>query len=372
MSATHLAGATPTPTRREGDLDLELGRRTVWVPVGRAALPVAVRSVVVVVVLAALAAVLAVVAIGTGEIAVAPPEVVAALLGQGHPADQLVVREWRAPRAVMALALGAVLGLGGAIFQSLTRNPLGSPDVIGFATGAYTGAIIVMLVLHGGFVATALGSLTGGILTALAVYLLAVTRTRSGRSADGFRLIIVGIGVAALLSALNTWIMLRSQVEDAMRVAIWGAGSLTGLTWAQAVPSLGITVVLGLAAAVLSRRLHILEMGDDAAAALGVRVEPTRLVLMAVGVATVALCSATAGPISFVALAAPQIARRLTRSAGIALLPAALTGSGLLLLADIVAQRIHPESPIPVGVVTVSIGGVYLVWLLLREGRKRR
>jgi iron complex transport system permease protein len=293
------------------------------------------------------------------------------MLGTGNEGEVLVVRQWRLPRALMALLLGAALGIGGAIFQSLTRNPLGSPDIIGFGTGAYTGALVVILLMGGSYIGTATGALVGGVATALVVYLLSISRGVGRRGVQGFRLIIVGIGVSAMLSAFNTWLILKAEVEDAMRVAIWGAGSLNGMSWEQVTPTLVVMAVMIAAALVLAERMHLLEMGDESATALGIRVEPTRLALMFVGILGVALVSALAGPISFVALAAPQIARRLTRTAGVAIGPAALTGAVLLLISDYVAQRIHPTSPLPVGVITVSVGGVYLVGLLISEGRKR-
>lgn len=367
-STTHRTTASPTGDTQLGRPDL--GRRTWWVPLrgGEIALPV--RSLVVAGIIAALGFAVAVLALGTGDYPISPDRVVAALVGLGDEGDVLVVREWRLPRTLTALLLGAGLGVGGAIFQSLTRNPLGSPDIIGFGTGSYTGALIVMLVFQGGYLAVAGGSLIGGIATAVVVYALSLRRGQSGHSSDGFRLIITGIGVAAMLSAVNSWLILKAELEDAMRVAIWGAGSLNGITWEQAIPAAGIVAAILVATALLARSLQLMEMGDDMAAALGVRVERRRLLLMAVGITAVALVSATTGPIAFVALAAPQIARRVVNATGVPLVASALTGAVLLLGSDLIAQRIHPDTPLPVGVVTVSLGGGYLVWLLIREGRK--
>ncbi len=343
-----------------------LGRTT-----GRVNLRVEIRVVVVCVVMLLLTAVTALVALTSGDYPLSAASALDAAVGRGDAFDVLVVQQWRAPRILMAVLLGGALGVGGAIFQSLTRNPLGSPDIIGFGTGAYTGALLVMLIVGGGYLATAAGALLGGSATAVAVYFLAATRGQSGHTVQGFRLIVIGIGVSAMLSSVNTWLVLQADVEDAMRVAIWGAGSLNGLGWDQALPTVPVVAALGVGAALLARVLHVMEMGDDAAAALGVAVEPSRLALMIVGIATTAVVAATAGPISFIALAAPQIARRLTRAAGIAVAPAAATGAFLLLLSDVVAQRIHPDTPLPVGVVTVSVGGAYLVWLLINEARRR-
>lgn len=357
----------------QDEVPLDMGRRMVRLRLpGLGPATTDLRLLVVLAVIAVLLVTVLVFSVGTGEVEIGPVRVLRALVGQGSELDVLVVHQWRLPRALMAIVLGAMLGIGGGIFQSLTRNPLGSPDVIGFGTGAYTGALVVILVLGGGYLATAAGALVGGVATALVVYLLSVARGSGRRGVQGFRLIIIGIGVAAMLSAFNTWMILRVEVEDAMRVAIWGAGSLNGVTWEQLAPTSVIAVAIVLGTAVLASRMHVMELGDDSAAALGIRTEATRLSLIIVGIATVALVSATAGPISFVALAAPQIARRLARSAGIALVPAAATGSLLLLASDYLAQRIHPMTPLPVGVVTVSVGGVYLIWLLINEGRKSR
>lgn len=157
-----------------------------------------------------------------------------------------------------------------------------------------------------------------------------------------------------------------------MRVAIWGAGSLNGLSWSHVRLSAVAVLLIAVFATVLSERMHLLEMGDDLSTSLGIRTETTRILLIVVGISAVAVVASVAGPISFVALAAPQIARRLTHDSGVAIGPAALVGAFLLLGSDYIAQRIHPQTPLPVGVVTVSLGGAYLVWLLIHEGRKGR
>ncbi|OZC95549.1 iron ABC transporter permease [Rhodococcus sp. 06-235-1A] len=325
-----------------------------------------IRTVAVCAALLLLTAVVAVVAVGTGDYYVPPNEVLDAVFGHSSRIAEIIVMEWRFPRVVLAFLFGAALGVSGAIFQSLTRNPLGSPDIIGFATGAYTGALVVILTLGGGYYQTGAGALVGGLATAAAVYLLAYKR-----GVQGFRLIIVGIGVSAMLASINTWLVVKADLADAIAAAVWGTGSLNGLGWAQVWPALVVSAVIAPCLAVLSRRLPMLEMGDDAARALGVRAEPTRLMLVFLGVALIALVTAAAGPISFVALAAPQLARRLTGTSGVAMVPAACMGALLLVVGDVVAQRVFAPTQLPVGVVTVSVGGAYFVWLLAREGRKQ-
>lgn len=324
------------------------------------------RTVSVCLILAGLAIMAALVTMASGEFQIPLPDVVRALLGQAEGRIHLVVVEWRLPRTALALLLGAALGMGGAIFQSLTRNPLGSPDVIGFDAGAYTGALVVIYLLQGGYYAIAGGALIGGLLTALLVYLLAYRR-----GVQGFRLIIVGIGVSAMLHSLNTWMLLRAKLEVAMAAAIWGSGSLNGMGLDRLGSASLVLMLLVPATLLMSRPMAQLEMGDDAATALGVEVNRTRLILMVLGVALTATVTATAGPIGFVALAAPQLARRLTGSPGVAMLPAAAMGALLLASADFIAQRAFAPTQLPVGIVTVSLGGVYFVWLLLRESKRQ-
>ncbi|WP_307852514.1 iron chelate uptake ABC transporter family permease subunit [Glaciihabitans sp. dw_435] len=315
--------------------------------------------------LAVASIVLALVALGTGDFPLSIPEVVRAMFATDGGFATTVVLEWRLPRVLVALLFGAALSVSGAIFQSLTRNPLGSPDIIGFATGSYTGALIAITVVGSAYLSTAVGALVGGLLTALVVYFLAY---KGGM--QGFRLIIVGIGVTAILHSVNTFLLLRAQTEVAMAASIWGAGSISLVGWNQLAPATIALVVLGIIIALLARSLGQLEIGDDAARSHGLRLEPTRLALLVTGVALTAVVTASAGPIAFVALATPQIARRLTGTAGISLVPAALTGAFLLLGADFVAQHLLPGS-LPVGIVTVVAGGAYLIVLLISEARKR-
>jgi iron complex transport system permease protein len=309
---------------------------------------------------------LAVVALGTGDYPLSVPEVVAAMFATDGRFETMIVLEWRLPRVLVAIVFGGALALSGAVFQSLTRNPLGSPDIIGFATGSYTGALIVITLIGDSYFSTAGGAIVGGLLSAVVVYLLAYRR-----GVQGFRLIIVGIAVTAILHAVNTWLLLRAQVEVAMAASIWGAGSISLVGWDQALPAFGVLAALGVVLLALSGGMRQLELGDDAAKAHGMRVEATRLSLLVVGVAMIAVVTASAGPIAFVALAAPQIAGRITRSAGLPLVASALTGALLLLAADFTAQHLLP-SAVPVGMVTVVIGGLYLIGLLIGQARKQQ
>lgn len=335
--------------RAEGWLNLKLSARTLWVNL----------SVIL------LCLLLALFALCYGTLRIGPLQVWQALQGEGPPGLMTVIGQWRAPRVVLALVLGAGLGVSGAIFQSAIRNPLGSPDVVGFNTGAYTGALVTIILLGGGYYQIAAGALVGGIASAALVYLLA---WRQGIS--GFRLIIVGIGIGAVLSALNSWLIISASLESAMSAALWGAGSLNGITWAKGQPALLLVPFTVCAALLLGRRLQLMEMGDDSARALGVNAESSRLWLMLCGIILTAIATASAGPIAFIALAAPQIARRLIAASAVPLFSAATSGALLLLAADIIAQHAFSGVQLPVGAVTVSIGGLYLIWLLIRESRR--
>jgi iron complex transport system permease protein len=302
-------------------------------------------------------------AVGTYEIPLG--EVVRVLAGSGESNARKIIVEWRLPRALLAVLFGAALGIAGAVFQSISRNPLGSPDIIGFSSGSYTGALVVMLVSGGGYYQVAAGSLLGGIATAFLVFVLAY---RKGTQA--FQLIIVGIAISAMLGAFNTWLVLRADIEEAMLAAVWGGGSLNSLGYDQLWPVLGILAVLVPLVLATGPAMRQLELGDDAASALGTRTNAVRLTVVVLGVGLTALVTASAGPIAFISLVAPQIARRITRGSSVALVSSAIMGAFLLVLADLVGQRLFAPVQLPVGIVTVSIGGLYFVWLLVREARR--
>ncbi|MCX5313963.1 iron chelate uptake ABC transporter family permease subunit [Streptomyces sp. NBC_00154] len=325
------------------------------------------RAFVVIVVLTAVAAGAAIVLIGSGDYAMTPGEVVSTLFGHGTFQQEFIVTDLRLPRVLVGLLVGAALGVGGAVFQTVSRNPLGSPDVLGFGQGATVGALMVIVLSQGGAAAVAGGAVVGGLVTGVVVYLLAWKR-----GMHGYRLVLVGIGSTAMLTAAAQYLITKANLVDATRAVVWTTGSLDGRDWAQVWPLL---VVCGLLIPLVlghGRALRMMEMGDDAAYALGVRVERTRLVLMGCAVLLVAVATAAAGPITFVSLSAPQLARRLTRSSGPNLAPAAFMGAALLLVADWIAMDAFGDRQLPVGVVTGVLGGCYLLWLLVSERRAGR
>ncbi len=343
--------AKARPVRLPGGMSLRIERRAL--------------AVGVLLVLAAF--VMAVLLIGTGDFDIAPLDVVQTLLGNGTPANDFIVNDLRLPRVLVALLVGAALGMAGAVFQSVTRNPLGSPDLLGFSYGSAVGALVVIILLNGSATEVAVGALLGGLLAGAAVYLLAYKR-----GIHGYRLVLVGIGASAMLVAVIQYLITKAQLVEASRAMVWLTGSLAGRDWAQVWPLMVTCAVLFPLVLGQSRALRMIEMGDDAAYAVGVRVERTRLLLMLAAILLTTAASAAAGPISFVALAAPQLARRLTRSPGANLLTGALMGSVVLLLSDWASQRAFGADQLPVGVVTGLVGGVYLLWLLVTERKAGR
>ncbi|GHB53744.1 ABC transporter permease [Streptomyces viridiviolaceus] len=326
-----------------------------------------VRTLVVVVLLLVAALAASVVLIGTGDFEIPAADVLRTLFGEGNASQEFIVNELRLPRVLVGLLVGASLGLGGALFQAISRNPLGSPDVLGLGQGATAGALTMIVLFSGGATQVTLGALLGGLVTGLGIYLLAWKQ-----GVHGYRLVLVGIGMSAIVTAINGYLLTRADIVDAARAVVWMTGSLDGRDWNQVWPLLALCAVLVPLVLANGRGLRMMEMGDDISYALGVRVERVRMLLLVAAVLLTAAATAAAGPVSFVALTAPQLARRLTRSPGPNLLPSLCMGAALLITADWISQRAFGADQLPVGVVTGVLGGVYLLWLLVTERKAGR
>lgn len=304
--------------------------------------------------LAALALMLGSLTLGT--VRLTPIQVLQALTGRESPAVQLIV-EWRLPRIGAALGAGAALGLAGALFQTLLRNPLGSPDVIGFDAGAFGGALLALLA-GAAPALVGLAAFGGGLGAGLAVYLAA-----GGRNADRARLILIGIAVGAAFSALADWLIFVAPLDIAIVAAGWKQGTLAGVDaqrLAIGAAALGVLLPLGLAC---SASVQALELGDDKARSLGVPAGAARLGLGLVGLGLTAAATFIAGPIGFVALIAPQAARKLAGTAGLPLATSALFGAVFLLACDAAARIVLAPRSLPVAAVTTAVGGFYIVLL---------
>lgn len=302
-------------------------------------------------------------ALGTGRIALGIPQVLDIVLwGEGSPLEHKVVFDIRLPRVLTALLTGAALSVSGAIFQSLSRNPLGSPDVIGFTTGAASGAVVYFVFGGTSSVTSAVFAVGSGLVTALIVFALSLR----GGAVASYRLVLVGIGVGATLSALNEAVLLRGELEQALSAQLWLSGSLNARTWEHVRPLLAGLMLLLPVVLLGQSRLMLLELGDDLARQLGVHALKVKGVMAFCAVLLASLATGAAGPIVFIALAAPRLAAFLTGEHGRPMWPAALTGALLLLGVDVVSQMLPFELNLPVGLMTALIGGVYLAFAIPR------
>ena len=290
-------------------------------------------------------------------------QVIDTLLGGGTRSSRIFV-PLRAARIVAALLVGAALGLSGAIFQVISGNTLGSPDIIGFTNGAATGALLQIIVFNSGPVEVAAGAVIGGLATSLLVWLM--TRHTGLR---GFRLVLVGIGVGSTLAALNSLLVVRASLTQAQTAASWLAGSLNDIVWER---SFALMIAMALVVPALlfvTRPLGAIRFGDNVAAGLGVSVNRYRVAALFIGVLLVSLATATTGPVAFVALAAPHIAKTLTKTTGVGFSSAALLGALLVFGSDLIGRYVIPGG-MQVGVVTGAIGGLYLMYLIYLERKK--
>ncbi|WP_443093680.1 iron chelate uptake ABC transporter family permease subunit [Nocardia beijingensis] len=314
--------------------------------------------------------------IAVGESHLPLGRVLDVLTGGGTRAQRFIVLESRLPRALTALVVGLALGLAGAITQSILHNPLAAPDMLGITSGASLGAVAVLVGTGGASTGLAasvgapVAALAGGLLTAVAIYLLAWGRTATGAyGATGLRLVLIGVGVNALLTAGISWLLTRASLADAQRVQLWLNGSLNAADTAHLTPAAiaaGIAALVALAAA---RTLAALRLGSDTTRALGVRVQTQQAILIGAAVVAASVATAAVGPVGFVALAAPQIARRLLRTPGEPLVGSAVTGAILVVGADVASRTVFPVD-LPLGVVTAALGGPFLLYLLVRMNRK--
>ncbi|MFC9945669.1 FecCD family ABC transporter permease [Streptomyces pratensis] len=308
--------------------------------------------------------------IGVGDFPIGLPRVIATILGRGEQVDEFVIMDLRMPRALAGLLVGIALGVSGAITQSVARNPLASPDILGITGGASVVAVFLVTVSGGtatavaGTVGLSAAALAGGLGTGLLVYFLAWRR-----GIDGFRLILIGISVTAVAEAITTWLLTRADIRDVARAQAWLVGSLDNRSWDEVRVVFWCTLVLMAVVAGVAFQFKPLHLGDEVAAGLGVRFSPVRAVLLLCAVLLAAAAVSAAGPVPFVALVAPQVAMRLARCPTPPLVASGLVGALLLIVADLTARSALPIT-LPVGVVTAAIGGPFLVYLLVRANLK--
>jgi iron complex transport system permease protein len=321
--------------------------------------------------------VLVAVDLSVGDFPIPVTDVVSTLLGGGDAGQRFVVMELRLPQTAVAVGVGAALGLAGALTQTLARNPLASPDILGITEGAAFGAVFVIVAsgasgYGGGLVSGRLQELGlplaafgGAIVTALALYAFSWRR-----GLDMQRLVLVGIGLGAALAACTSYLLVNARIQDAASAQVWLSGSLTSRGWEHGRPVLLTLVVLTPVAVLLVRSLNAMLLGDDAARGLGVRLQLTQLGCLVVAVGLTSVSVAAVGPLEFVAFVVPQVALRLTGGSRPPIVASMVAGAILVVGADLVTRAVLPFA-LPAGIVTAAIGAPYLIWLLVRTNRRR-
>lgn len=321
------------------------------------------RRAVVIALLAALTLLTAAVSLMVGHTWYSPTEVIGVILGHDIAGASFTVGELRLPRAIVAVTVGFSFGLAGVTFQTMLRNPLASPDIIGITAGAGAAASFAIIVLSLSAAQVSVVAISAGLAIALLVYLLSIRR-----GVIGTRLILIGIGVGAMLDAFTAYVLSRAGEWDLQQAMRWLSGSLNGVTWSNATTVLIALCVLAPLLLSQSRNLATMRLGDDTAAALGVRVERTRVILIVAAVGLIAFGTAAAGPIAFVAFLSGPIAARVVGPHGSLLVPAGLVGALLVVVADFFGQWLL-GTRFPVGVVTGVLGAPYLLYLIVRINR---
>lgn len=286
------------------------------------------------------------------------------LRGEKIKGASYAIQTLRLPRMLTGLLAGIAFGMAGNVFQTMLKNPLASPDIIGITAGSSAAAVFCILMLHLSGSIVSFAALIAGLAVALFVY----TMSRGGRFSGG-RLILIGIGMQAMLNALISYMLLKGSEYDVPTALRWMRGSLNGVQMRD-VPSLLIAVtVCGIGVMLLTRHLGILELGEDAATTLGLKTNPTRILLIICAVLLISFATAATGPVSFVAFLAGPIAKKLAGASIPAAAPSALVGAVLVLGADLIGQFAF-TSRYPVGVVTGILGAPYLIFLLIRVNKK--
>ncbi|NUU27984.1 iron ABC transporter permease [Curtobacterium albidum] len=320
----------------------------------------------------ALAVVLVVLGVAVGSTWIAPGTVVRALVGVEDGPEGFIVTTLRLPRVLVGALVGLVLGVAGALTQTVTRNPLGTPDIIGVTSGASVGAVAA-IVLGGGSYSVSSVVTSGGIPVAATIGALVAAAAVYGFGWRGgvqsYRLVLVGIGVSATLDAMTSYLLVRAKITVATAASQWLVGSLSSTSWSSVWPLLVVAAVAVPLALATSAALGIGQLGDEVATGVGLGVQRHRLLVVALAVVLTAAAVAAAGPVGFVAFVVPQVALRLAGTNRPPLLLAGALGAVLVLGADLLARSAFPWQ-VPVGIVTTVVGAPYLIWLLVRHRKE--
>lgn len=294
-----------------------------------------------------------------------PFTALSAAAGVGDAQAVFIVRELRAPRVLSAVLVGMALGIGGCLMQTLARNRLATPGIVGIDNGATAFAIASVVGVASSLAPYAM-SLTGA-----ATALVLVVGLSGGSGARGYRFIVVGIGVGAIFGSLTSYMLARAPIDSSNAAYGWTVGSLNA-RGAESARILAIGLLVGAPLALaLGRYLLVMRMSDRVATGLGLRVGVVRFAALGVSITLSALSVSVAGPVGLIALVAPETARYLSGPRTVPVAASAVAGALYLLLADVAGRTLFAPIEIPVGIVTAVVGGPYLLWILLRSSPER-
>jgi iron complex transport system permease protein len=291
-------------------------------------------------------------------------DVISVLLGKEVQGASFAIGTIRYPRMIAGIFAGFAFGVSGYVFQTMLRNPLANPNVIGITAGSSSAAVFCIIVLHASNTVVSIASVIGGLATVFVIFLLS-----KGSSFSIGRLILVGIGIQAMLNAVISYLLLIGQQNDIPTATRWLSGSLNGAKMETLYPLIITVLIFAPVIIAFGKRLDLLELGEQAATSLGIHTDKTRLVLIISSVLIIALATATTGPIAFVAFLSGPIAKRLVGVGFSCVIPAGLVGIILVLASDLIGQFAF-VARYPVGVITGILGAPYLIYLLFRMNRK--
>ena len=291
-------------------------------------------------------------------------EVIRSLSGERIAGVTFAVNTIRLPRMLAGLFAGFAFGVAGYIFQTMLRNPLANPNVLGITSGSSAAAVLCITMFHTSNAVVSFASVIAGLITVVFMYLLS-----RGKSFSIGRLILIGIGIQAILDAVISYLLLIGSQQDIPAALRWLNGSLNGSKIDELPPLIITVVIFTPIVLMLGKQLNILELGEQMASSLGVSTDKTRVLLIVSSVFMIAIATATTGPIAFVSFLAGPIANRLVGTGFSNILPAGLVGASLVLVADLVGQFAFVYR-FPVGVITGLLGAPYLILLLIRMNRK--
>lgn len=291
-------------------------------------------------------------------------DVVRTLLGEQIKGASFAVNTIRLPRMLAGLFSGFAFGIAGYTFQTMLRNPLANPNVIGITSGSSAAAVFCITVLHASGAVVSAASVAAGLATVMVMYVLS-----RGKSFSIGRLILIGIGIQAMLDAIVSYLILVSAQQDIPAALRWLGGSLNGSQMHELPPLVIAVLICAPILIVLGKHLSLLELGEQSATSLGLNTDQTRIMLIVSSVFVIAFATATTGPIAFVSFLAGPIANRLVGMGYSNIIPAGLVGANLVLAADLIGQFAF-ETRFPVGIITGMLGAPYLIYLLIRMNQK--